>query len=197
MNTAPSVLDLPGQRVPRCKPPTSQSKRSSLGNFSISGQGRRRRRPAARAPGADCKGPPESVRRRLARERASSGIRVQPGSRIRQQTPHAFPARGRGDDDYRVRRTHAQPALARQYAQGSARETRSVTGATRVPPPRLPPPPQLRARLGARPPPERSCRLPPGRFKWWGLRAAPAAAVLVAPRAAVEGRVKMAAALAL
>ncbi|MEJ1269628.1 hypothetical protein NN561_000439 [Cricetulus griseus] len=36
-----------------------------------------------------------------------------------------------------MRRTHTQPALARQYVQGSARESRSDTGAARVPPPPL------------------------------------------------------------
>lgn len=34
-----------------------------------------------------------------------------------QQSPHPFPAASRADDDYSVRRTRTQPALARQYVQ--------------------------------------------------------------------------------
>lgn len=53
------------------------------------------------------------------------------------------------------------------------------------------------SRLRPRPPLLRGSRLRSCLFKWWGQRAAPAAAAWVAPRAAIEERTKMAAALAL
>lgn len=61
MNVAPSVWTCPGQCVPHRIPPTSQSKRSSLRSFSISGQGRRRR-PEASAPGPTAKILPKASR---------------------------------------------------------------------------------------------------------------------------------------
>lgn len=53
------------------------------------------------------------------------------------------------------------------------------------------------SRLRPRPSRQRGSRPRSCLFKWWGQRAAPAAAAWVAPRAAIEGRTKMAAALAL
>lgn len=52
------------------------------------------------------------------------------------------------------------------------------------------------SRLRPRPSTQRGSRPRSCLFKWWGQRAAPAAAAWVAPRAAIEGRTKMAAALA-
>lgn len=102
----------------------------------ISNQGKR---PEARAPGPTPMALPGSGGRKHTRRRMSYGIRVQNPDWFlgRQATPHPFPAHNRADDELRVRRTHTQPALSRHYVQGSARESRSDTGATRVPPPQL------------------------------------------------------------
>lgn len=142
---------------------------------------------------------PESGGRKHTRTWARYGIRVQIPDWLagRQATPHPFPAQNWADDELRMRRTqHA--ARARTTVRAGQREGVPVRHRRHSrPASSAPPPPQLRVRLSARPPPQRGCWPRACLFKWWGLRAAPAAPASVAPRAAFEGRVKMAAALAL
>lgn len=126
--------------------------------------------------------------------RPPAGRRAEAGGGL-----HApFESPSRVDDEHRARRRTRCPALARRCVQGA----RGSPG----PSPARPAFRLLRSRhlgnsapasrLRPRPPPQRGSGPRSCLFKWWGQRAAPAAAAWVAPRAAIEGRTKMAAALA-
>lgn len=129
--------------------------------------------------------------------RRAAGKRAEVGGGL-----HApFESPSGADDEHRTRRRTHRPALARRCVQGA----RGSPG----PSPARPAFRLLRSlrsrhlgnsapayRLRPRPPPQRGSRPRSCLFKWWGQRAAPAAAAWVAPRAAIEGRTKMAAVLA-
>lgn len=131
----------------------------------------------------------------------------------RRRVLHPAECPSRADDAHRARRTHtARRTRARTHAHATPR---SHDGACREregarPSPARPAFPLLRSlcsrhlrpsapasRLRPRSSRQRGSRPRSCLFKWWGQRAAPAAAAWVAPRAAIEGRTKMAAALAL
>lgn len=89
----------------------------------------------SRGPGTDCSGPAAGKRReKTHKDKGELRDQSPTPRRARRPPTDSTPLPG-ADDELRVRRTHTQPALARQYVQGSARESRSDTGATRVPPP--------------------------------------------------------------
>ena len=112
-----------------------------------------------------------------------------------------FRIRSGADDEHRARRTHTRPALARRCVRGArgrpgsspARPAFRLLCSLRS---RHLGNPEPASHLHPRPPPPRDSQLRSCLFKWWGQRAAPAAAAWVAPRATIEGRTKMAAALA-
>lgn len=173
--------------------------------------GRRKRRRRGRAPGrrspapvgqagaaaAGQRGTGETAALGAGDARRAAGRRAEAGGGL-----HApFESPSGADDEHRARRRTRRPALARRCVQGA----RGSPG----PSPARPAFRLLRSlrsrhlgcsapasRLRPKPPPQRGSRPRSCLFKWWGQRAAPAAAAWVAPRAAIEGRTKMAAALA-
>lgn len=152
-------------------------------------------------------------RLRVRDNRARGGPRTRAPPPGRRRVHHPAESPSRADDEHRARRTQTDRRThARTHAHAAPR---SHDGACREregarPSPARPAFPLLRtlcsrhlrpsapaSRLRPRPSRQRGSRPRSCLFKWWGQRAAPAAAAWVAPRAAIEGRTKMAAALAL
>ncbi|XP_027953557.1 uncharacterized protein LOC114204508 [Eumetopias jubatus] len=191
------------RRLPNCALPAPRRGHSCTGRRRrrCRGRARGRRSPApvgqAGAAAAGQRGTGKTAALGAGDARRAAGRRAEAGGGL-----HApFESPSWADDEHRARRRTHRPALARRCVQGA----RGSPG----PSPARPAFRLLRSlrsrhlggsapasRLRPKPPPQRGSRPRSCLFKWWGQRAAPAAAAWVAPRAAIEGRTKMAAALA-